>query len=74
MEARNAIRELMAEYDLGFMLNPGGGAFVRDGLSLQCDVPYETDEEILPRLREWIRSEKIPAIEIYLGPEKHRTK
>ena len=66
----------MTLHDIGFVLNPGGGAFVCDDHSktLQCDVPYETDEEILPRLQAWIREEQIPAVEIYLGPEKHRRK
>ena len=72
MTVRDAIRELMTLHGIGFMLDPNGGAFYRDDLLLQLRIPHETDEEILPRLREWIAKEHIEVIEYYRGRSTSR--
>ena len=62
----------MAEHGIGFTLNPGGGIFYHGDLLLQCHVPHETDEEILPRLHEWIAKERIEIVEYYRGRSSSR--
>lgn len=50
-QARNEIKRLMREHNLGFLFNPGGGQFTRANPYFNCQVMTYDDVEDLNTLR-----------------------